>query len=306
MIPLDNAIQDFLMAGLADGLSDSTIKHYKSKLGRLNQVFGSCELSSITTHHLRQYIIDMRKQTERYIDAPQKPSQEGGYSQETVNTHIRVLHRFFKWCSTEYSLPNPMSRIRYPQPKNQKPKGISPDDVIRLLESCGDNIAGIRDRALVAFLADSACRLGGLIGLTTEHLYLDHSQAMVIEKGDESRMVSYTHFTHQLLESWLAIRQNTTPYVFTSMNTGERLTESGVALILKRLKKRAGITGRVNPHSFRHGFAREFLMNGGDISILAKLLGHKNINTTAAFYAVFTEDELKTLHEQFSPMSHLK
>jgi integrase/recombinase XerD len=87
------------------------------------------------------------------------------------------------------------------------------------------------------------------------------------------------------------------------MNTGEGLTDSGIALILKRLKKRAGVTGRTNPHAFRHGFAREFILNGGDIVVLSKLLGHNNINTTAAFYAIFTEDELAGMHAKFSPLS---
>jgi integrase/recombinase XerD len=303
MITIQSAIDDFLVAALADGLSPATIKHYKSKLGRVSQFIGDRELASITTNDLRQYIIGMREQTERYIDASNKPTQDGGYSLETVNTHIRVLHRFFKWCGEEYDKPNPMSRIRYPQPAKQTPKGIASDDIVKLLQACGDNEAGIRDRAVVAFLADTGARLGGLIGLTLDKLFLPKMQAMVTEKGSKPRMVKYTRFTDQLLRLWLDHRQSHSPYLFTSMNTGEGLTDSGIALILKRLKKRAGIQGRVNPHSFRHGFAREFILNGGDIVVLSKLLGHNNINTTAAFYAIFTEDELAQMHAQFSPLS---
>lgn len=75
--------------------------------------------------------------------------------------------------------------------------------------------------------------------------------------------------------------------------------------MIKRLKKRAGIKGRVNPHSFRHGFAVEYIKAGGDVATLAKLLGHRNINTTAAFYALFTQNELSEMHNKFSPLREI-
>lgn len=72
------------------------------------------------------------------------------------------------------------------------------------------------------------------------------------------------------------------------------------------IKQKAGIRGRVNPHSFRHGFAREYIRAGGDIVTLARLLGHENITTTAAFYAVFSDDELQEFHGRYSPMRGTK
>lgn len=80
---------------------------------------------------------------------------------------------------------------------------------------------------------------------------------------------------------------------------------STVHSILKRLKEKAGITGRVNPHAFRHAFAREYLMNGGDIGILSTLLGHASQQLTRDVYAVFTIDELAKLHHKFSPIDRL-
>jgi len=66
------------------------------------------------------------------------------------------------------------------------------------------------------------------------------------------------------------------------------------------------VSGRCNPHSFRHNFAREYLRNGGDLATLAKLLGHSNISTTASYYAVFASDELAQFHERYSPLKSLK
>lgn len=299
---VQTAIVDFLVACQADGLSASTQKWYRSQLGKLGKTFNQVDLNTITTRRLREYIIAMRQQTQKYIDAPQKPTQNGRLSEESVNTHIRVMHRFFRWCSTEYSIPNPMKGIRFPQPAKQAPKGVSAEDFIKLLQATGDDEAGMRDRALLAFLADTGCRLGGLLSLTMPNLDLERCEAVITEKGKQKHRVHFTPFTRELLHRWLGVRQAQDNRVFTSMNTGKVLTENGVSLILKRLKKRAKVTGRVNPHSFRHGFARAYLQAGGDLSTLAKLLGHKNINTTASFYALFTPDELGDLHRRYSPL----
>ena len=67
-----------------------------------------------------------------------------------------------------------------------------------------------------------------------------------------------------------------------------------------RLRKRAGVTDRANPHSFRHGFAKDYLMAGGDLASLADLTGHESVETTKSFYAIFEQDDLKRKHDQFS------
>jgi integrase/recombinase XerD len=287
------------------GANAATLQHYRSKLRRLDRAFQGRVVADIDTQQLRLYILDMRNQTQRYVDAPQKPVQPGGLSHESVNTHIRVLHRFFRWSAEEYAIPNPMHKIRYPQPQTGLPKGIHPETVIRLLQACPEDVGGIRDKALVAFLADTGCRLGGLVGLKTHNLELDRLQAVVTEKGNKTRLVRYTKFTAQVVKRWLEHRHSPTPFVFINLNTHQGLTASGISVLLKRLRQRTGVNERTNPHSFRHGFAKEFVISGGSILVLSKLLGHTNINTTAAFYALFSEEELLLLHNQHSPLRDL-
>ncbi|MBZ0307618.1 MAG: tyrosine-type recombinase/integrase, partial [Anaerolineae bacterium] len=205
----------------------------------------------------------------------------------------------------EYDLPNPMKGIRFPQPAKQAPKGVSIEDFIKMLQAAGDDEAGIRDRALLAFLADTGCRLSGLLSLKMENLFLKDGRAIVSEKGMGFRPVRFTHITARLLAQWLAVRESDTPHVFVSMSSGKGLSESGVNQMLKRLKTRAGVKGNINPHAFRHNFARAYLQSGGDLATLAKLLGHKNINTTASFYALFTPDELGEMHRKHSPLRGL-
>jgi site-specific recombinase XerD len=116
-------------------------------------------------------------------------------------------------------------------------------------------------------------------------------------------LVFFSERTRDALSAWRTIWQSwewAGDWVFPSHNTGEQLTVSGVNQVLKRLKKRAGVTGRANPHAFRHGFAKDYLMNGGDLASLADLMGHESVETTKSFYAVFEQEDLRRKHDRFS------
>jgi site-specific recombinase XerD len=110
----------------------------------------------------------------------------------------------------------------------------------------------------------------------------------------------FTHFTAGLIGAYIGGRRSGPLWMSETEDTA--LTSAGIYMMLKTLKKKTGVTGRVNPHSFRHGFAREYISRGGDISTLAKLLGHADMSITARYYAVFDEDELQGFHDRFTPM----
>ncbi len=303
---LDDALQDFLLALGADGRTETTVTWYASILSPFVASFGERPIDTITTKELRQYIVSLRSRTQRYVNAKQKPTEAGGLSDASVTSHITALHALWNWLALELDLPkNPMSRIRRPRQRNPQPKALQSADFIKLFEATGDDDAGCRDRAILTFLADTGCRRGGLVTLQVSNLHLADRRAVVFEKGAVSRVVVFTFYTAQTLDRWLKVRPSHSDAVFTSMNTGHGLSESGFNQVLKRLKQRTDVRGRVNPHSFRHNFAREYLRNGGDLATLARLLGHKNINTTASYYAVFDSEELAALHEKHSPLSSL-
>ena len=303
---LNHAVDDFLKAAQADGLSAATCKWYRSLLKAWADQSAAADLSALTTNDLRAYIITLRERQERYVDAPQKPLQHGRLSPATVAGHVTALHTFWAWAAREYDVPNPMRNVKRPRRQQPEPKAISAADFVRLFNATGDEIAGVRNRALLAFLADTGVRMGGLVGLSVADVDLKRRRAVVREKGNKTRPVVFTAITARFLLAWLSVRQSPSDKLFTAVvGAQDALTASGVEQILKRLKQKANVRGRVNPHAFRHAFAREYLRAGGDVVTLARLLGHSDVNTTAAYYAVFTQDELAELHEKYSPLKEM-
>ena len=105
---------------------------------------------------------------------------------------------------------------------------------------------------------------------------------------------------------WLKVRSFPgSPYVFCSMADGRALNWYSLTWILRRLKRRAGVSGRVNPHAFRHAFAREYILNGGDLATVSEILGHSQIPGDKAVLRGLRDEELRAKHEQFSPVGRL-
>jgi site-specific recombinase XerD len=308
---IDLAIREFLLACRADGLAPATVRWYRDILKFAEARFTGRTLSAISTADLREHLVELRERAYRYRGGA---AYDGGLSAESIRNHVRALKRFFNWCIFEYRLSedsNPMRGIRIPNKEKREPKAISLDDLKTLLEACDESdVMQLRDKTMIAFLADTGCRAGGMLSLHAEDLHLADGYATVQEKGHRRRTVPFTEYTAELLSRWLSARPNVTSgLVFYSMSpryVGQQMTVFGLHRMLVRLKERTGIAGRVNPHSFRHGFARQYLINGGDLATLAQLMGHSNVNVTASSYAVFQDAELRRSHDKFSPIRSIK
>jgi integrase/recombinase XerD len=285
-VNIEAAVGEFMLSQRADQLSKSTLSWYKSILQTFAGRFAGAALESFTANQIRGYLVELSSKD---------------YVADTINAHTRALHRFWTWAAVEYAIPNPMRNIRYPALPKPKPKPIRVEDVAAMFEAAGSGLAGTRNRAILAFLMDTGCRAAGLCTLRAGDVDIQRGVAFVTEKGNKTRPVLFTAYTGQLLES-LVKRPGQDESLFYSLKTCEPLTVSGLYLALRRMAKRAGVTERFNPHSFRHLFAREYILAGGDLATLSKLLGHRDVSTTANHYSIFNELELRDIHEQFSPI----
>lgn len=286
---LSEAIHEFILASEADGRSTSTLTWYKSLMGAFERAFPDAYVQQVTANEIRQYIVSVRK---RYD------------VEDTVSAHTRSLHKFWKWASLEYDIPNPMRNIKYPNKPQAKPRAVSLEDIKKMFQATRKSVSGERDRAILAFLLDTGCRAAGLCNLELADLDIELQKALVTEKGNKTRGIVFGQRTKALLMEWMAKREPNVPYVFHNLETLEPLRPNGLYQLLRRLAKRAGVT-KFNPHGFRHTFAKEYIKSGGDLATLSRLMGHRDVSTTVSHYTIFTDREIAESHERFSPMSRL-
>jgi integrase/recombinase XerD len=290
MVSIQSAVGEFLLSCEAEGLKPKTVNWYKAILAVFSRFPLPDRAEDVTAHEIRLFLSHMR---------------EAGYKPESVDDYTRALHRFWRWVSKEYDIKNPMFNIRYPQVKAAKePKAASLDDIFAMFKAAGDGMAVERDRAILAFALDTGARAEGICNARFDDLDMLQHSIFVTEKGSKTRAVVFTKVTAALLMDWIAVRQDA-QNLFYNLDTLEALTPNGLYLLFRRLGKRAGVTGRFNPHSFRHTFGKEYVKAGGDIFTLARIMGHTDVNTTAQHYAIFTSAEVSAAHERYSPMTKL-
>lgn len=308
---LSEAVDELLIATRVAGRSERTVQDYAEKAARLVDFLGDKEIDQVTLSDLRRFVDHLGRRTSRFQNHPKREEQSGGLSPASVAAYIRVVRRLFSFLHEDGLIDqNPAQKLKVPKPPRGKPKAISSADFQALLAAIDVNtVVGKRDRAVILLLADSGCRVGGLVGLEVEDIDLERCRMLLKEKGGKLRSGFFSDLTKRALVAWLEVRpDNRGNRLFVSLGTRSdaHLTDQGVREMLKRLKRKAGVKGPVNPHSFRHGFAREYLSNGGNLASLADTLGHSNVNVTWQAYAIFTTDELKAAHERYSPVACLE
>ncbi len=91
-------------------------------------------------------------------------------------------------------------------------------------------------------------------------------------------------------------------WVFVSRG-GKGLTREMLWILVRKYARRAGLTGKVSPHTLRHSFATHLLAGGADLRTVQELLGHANIRTTQ-LYTHVDRERLRAIHRQFHPRGH--
>lgn len=273
----------------------STVKWYTAMLKTLLDACPDALVEAVTPEMLDAWRAALAGR-ERYAGTPSRLKSNRGLSVYSLHGHIRAVRTFFKFCQRRgYIVVNPALDLRCPRLPAEPPKHITDDDVDRLLVAAGDNL---RDYALVLVLASTGCRVGGLAGLERSAVDLKTGVIECFEKFDCVNAYYLSEQPLDVLRRWMAVCEGVA--VFPNVRTGEALTENGIYQVLKRLAEKAGIAGRWNPHSFRHRKARELLENGASLEIVAEILHHKDISTTARNYGRWTKREVQEKHKRFS------
>ncbi|CAM3817440.1 hypothetical protein DESA109040_22055 [Deinococcus saxicola] len=176
-----------------------------------------------------------------------------------------------------------------------------------LLKAARNSDQPLRDTAMLLTFFDTGIRLGELIGLRVGDLQPDRGLLRVIGKGDQERSVPIGTRAFAAVNAYMMRERRPRPgvrHLFLNRR-GQQMTYSAVSIRLARFSVTLGLPREdTTPHTFRRGFAVEFLRNGGDVFTLQQILGHSSLEMTRR-YVNFLDEDLKTAHLRFSPGDRL-
>lgn len=281
------------------GRSSKTAENYRHYLERLVEFLGDVPVSEITQETIRKY----RLWLNRHIN-----DQGDELSMITQNYHLVALRGFLRYLSNRDIESLSPEKITLPKVNRKQVTFLHYDEVTRLLEQIDCSTEdGLRDRAIIELLFSSGLRVSELTNLNRDHVNTKRREFMVRGKGQKDRPVFVSKSAADHVDAYLAARLDNLPPLFLSYSRNNlssmsgdyrRLSDRSIQRMVSKYARLAGITKHVSPHTMRHSFATDLLMNGADIRSVQSMLGHSSISTTQVYTHV-TDQHLRDVYEKF-------
>lgn len=282
--------------------SHRTLESYSSTLSHFFLWGAIRKPGDITAEKVRAYRIYLnRKITKRGT-----PLKKNTQSYQAI-----VLRTFLKYLAKRDVVTLPAEKIEVGKSPDRQVDFLEFDEVERLLASAnGTDPKALRDRAILELLFSSGLRVSELVSLDRQHVNLAKDEFSVRGKGNKLRIVFISSAAKTALETYMTKRTDIDPALFISFGkTGlvnkknatresKRLTPRSIQRLVKYYARKAGILKDVHPHTLRHSFATDLLINGADIRSVQSMLGHASITTTQ-IYTHITNERLKEIHKSF-------
>jgi len=316
VLKLREMIEGYRLFCRAGGRSPKSIRWYMHKLRIFEKYLRSqgfpLEVGRITTEHLRQFLVHLRESVKADELNPYKPAADRPLSPHTIRGYAQALKAFFSWATQEGLIEqSPAKRLVSPKAPQTVVPTFSEAEVKRLLSVIDrKSPTGFRDYCVILTFLDTGIRLSELASLQLGHLDLEQGHFQVRGKGDRERVVPMGVSLQKCLWKYLnRYRPDPcNPAVGNLFLTreGHPIAPNTVYHLVRRYGRLAGITGvRCSPHTFRHTFAKNYLLNGGDLFSLQKILGHSSL-VVVRMYVNLASTDIRDQHRRCSPVDRLR
>jgi site-specific recombinase XerD len=259
-------------------------------VNRFAREIGSDDLSDVTNDDIDDWRLGML---------------QDGVSQRTLNcrmAHVMALYKYLE----DMRVPTKVNTriIHMAKYESKEPLFYSNEEIKNVLRYCKDQ----REFMLISIAYEAGLRLSELAHIRVEDI--NDRNIHIVGKGRKPRPTFISRALVFSLEVYMMEYEITEGYIFPgrlnrfSLPTPEcALSVDHARNLMRAVFTRAGMAG-FHPHALRHSFATTMLLNGADVVVVQKLMGHTNTSTTSR-YMHLVSTELQDAHEKFMRMSYI-
>ncbi|MFC7681954.1 site-specific tyrosine recombinase XerD [Paenibacillus sp. GCM10028914] len=233
--------------------------------------------------------------------------KQRGRAPSTMMRCTVSIRSFFQYLVRRSLIPqDPSLMLEAPKPERKVPKGLSVEQVDKLLSAPDASTPqGARDKAMLELLYAAGIRVSELVNLQVNDVNIDMRFVRCTGSSGKERILPISPLAARSVEQYLngmrdkLLKSGTEEEGLFLNALGTRLTRQGFWKIIKKYGKEAGIPEDITPHTLRHSFAIHMLDNGADLRSVQEMLGHSDISTTQMYQT--PKKSMKEVYESHHP-----
>lgn len=302
MLILQDVIKEFIFEIKLRNYSERTIKGYKNNILKfaryMENEFEIVEIEDITHIHIKSYLNFLK---------------ENGLTEVYINTILKNLRSFYKYCFTEGYCLNIALKVGWLRERKIIIKTFSDNEIRKMMDVYNySSYIHARNKCIMAILIDTGIRNFELCQLKITDIR--ETVIYIMGKGKKERVVPISPYLKKIMIKYERIREgylknNILHYdnYFLSYRN-KPLTIEAVERIVRLCGEKANVNKniRCSPHTCKHYFAQAQLRNGLDVYSLSRLLGHENVTITKRYLQGLKDKEVLELGMKSSPLMNLK
>lgn len=283
------------------GRSKKTISAYRLSLGKFYGFAKQAESQNITLDLVKKYRLWLNRTINDNSGSILLNAKE--LKKNTQNYHLIVLRSFLKYLTKNDIKTLPPEKIELAKIPERQVSFLEGEEVEQLLNFNPENsLRLLRDKAILELLFSTGLRVSELANLKRTDINLKKDEFSVRGKGGKIRPIFTSERAREAIKNYIARRADPEPALFVSIPKNKtaltQLTPRSIERMIKKYAVRAGIAKKITPHTLRHSFATDLLINGADIRSVQSMLGHSSITTTQ-IYTHITDRQLREIHKTF-------
>lgn len=283
------AMEHFKNYNIAKNLSVHTIRQYDDSLKIFKEFYDCNNLcSTITESTIFAFTAFLRKR--------------GNMNDISINTHLRPIRAMcYYFMKLGYTEPFQITMVKTQKQIKETYTDYEIEILLRKPKISKTTFAEYRNWVIVNYLLATGNRVATVCDLKINDIDFDTGTIRLCRtKNRREQIIPISRTLKDILKEYMKYREGEdNDFLFCNVN-GEQLSGNGLKLAIRKYNRKRGVN-KTSVHLFRHTFAKKWILNGGDVFRLQKMLGHSSMEIVREYVNMFSDD-LKRDFDIFNPL----
>ena len=291
-LTISEAFEMFIRKCKIKNLTDLSISSYEKKMVHFYEFIDKNEpITTVTSDTVDDYILWLRENTEA--------------NDITINSYLRSVRAFLYYCMECNYIPS--FKIKLIKAEKKIKETYTDDELMRLLQKPDVNNCSFscyKTWVFENYLLATGNRISTALDVRICDLnFEDGTITLCKTKNRKQQIIPLSNTLADILQEYLLIRGGEgEDYLFCN-EYGQKAIERTYQQLVRRYNIKRNVN-KTSCHLFRHTFAKNWILSGGDQYRLMKILGHSDLTVTKEYVNMFGQD-LQMDFEKFNPLDNL-